>query len=129
MEVRWALFSTKKRAEVRLLRTYLVAFMLCEQFPQDFHSPARERDRLLIAGSVDPELAVLGLHVCCQLPRQFFGGAEDFAARLMVIAEPGTAMIRRPDRDACCSSNATAGGPERFMSYVVPACSGLLAIG
>jgi len=59
-------------------RGWLAAFVLWEHLLQAFHSGGREGDGLAVISVVDPEAAVLRLHVRGDLPQQRLVLAEDF---------------------------------------------------
>lgn len=48
-----------------------------EQLPKVFHSGRREGEGLLVAVAVDPEAAVLRIHLVSQVPQELLVLAED----------------------------------------------------
>ena len=84
-----------------------MTFVLWEHLAQVIHPVGSEGEGLLVIGVVDPEAAVLRLHVGSHVPQQ-----------LLVLAEHlGGATDR--DRVSRCRHNQaarwTAGGPRQFQ--------------
>jgi hypothetical protein len=69
-----------------------MAFVLRERLPQIFHPGRRECDGLLVVGTMDPEAAILWIHLVSQVPQELLVLGEHSAARLMVNAKAGAAM-------------------------------------
>jgi hypothetical protein len=70
-------------------------FAFCEQLSQVIHCGGREGDGLMVVGVVDPQAAVLRLHIRGHVPQQGLVLAEDFGGAAEVIAWAGAATVRR----------------------------------
>src|SRR5438067_12095585 len=72
-----------------------ITSVLREQLPQIFHSGGRERNGLLILGAMDPEAAVLRIHLISQVPQELLVLAEDFGGAADGECEGRRRHIRR----------------------------------
>ena len=82
--------------------------MLREQLPQIFHPGRREGDGLLVVGTMDPEAAILWIHLVSQVPQELLVLAEHFGGAADGECESRRRHVRRRGRQASRGANSTA---------------------